>query len=800
MERTVDAVVGGLRLAKEGVAWLPVSVPGLAPALEVALKLAEAAQETKDAKDGCRALAERAARLLLGIYEQLRRRAPDVGLSCENEHIEDLISALGAIEALMRRRGKMGVVRAFLHRDDLISEAKRLGMQLDDAFMLFSAQDSIANRQDLKQITNTVIRLDQRTENEERRGEIMLKQLSDLTQRVAMSTVEFDEDGTMILRHEDIEFLKELHPSLREDYRYWARYWAWEEETESEDSQSEGAQDEDVQMEDAQNEEVQNEEIQNAPPEDEDQVVRYLGRIKKTGKLVIIKKFPRQDEEYKDSLRRAKEYLRLSKASPNPHVTFMAGYSAPDVQYGFLAIEEQKPLEEVFDSLQGVEKYLRTIEMELLSAFKYLQKDLALSEEGPAIPLDQDDLYFTQEGTVRWNIDTWTHTTLPYVLYLSNASVELNRQEAVEPIDIRGLKRSLNSRDPIERAAALFILWDGVMAFADFKRTEWNIYSHREITWVGNCLEGPGFYVYNSDGDQLECPMDTVQYERHTEDPYIHHFDEASPDVDYDILPDPSVVVALMQSSGYEGPVQILETVQVDLKWRRHTVINMDYGVVFRVVQHIMETIPCRNFFLTEAINLDIARHMPPTGEYEETVSTARNLDFILATHLVSLSPDRISKPPPLLYFYEVVQSEETVRDFGIPWGYWSTSPEPIPDDDFPYQNEDEPEPRASHLWFSREHGTDIEYTGFRYVKHSWNQTLEGFVFRIEVMVVLETHQVTMDERWLLEDVGRSLEEAYKLFPREDPEDVRERVKRKRVTMEDPEQRKRNAKLRRYGY
>ncbi|KAH9854801.1 hypothetical protein C2E23DRAFT_39247 [Lenzites betulinus] len=771
MERTFDAVVGGLRLAKEAVAWLPVSVPGLAPALEVALKLAEAAQETKEAKDGCRALAERAARLSLGIYEQLKRRGPDVDMSCENEYIGDLISALGAIEALMRRRGKMGVIKAFLRRDELLDEVKRLGTQLDDAFRLYSAQDSIANRQDMKQITDVVMRLDQHAENEERRAEIVLGQLCELTQRVSMSTVEFDQDGTMILRHEDIEYVKELNDSEAIDS--WTQYRLTM-----------------VGPYDA--------EYPCPRPKDPDRVIKYLGRIKKTGKKVIIKKFPRQDEEFKKNLQRAKTYLQRSKASPNPHVAFMAGYSGSDVQYGFLAIEETQPYGEFFEDLQGTDRYLHIIELaqDMQSAFNYL-RDLAVFPDRPGNELERaEGLYLTADGTIRWDLDTWNGDGLPYRAKLADFTVDLwASPEIVNSINLRRLETLLESQDPIERAATLIIIWDAVQEFTYIERDDWSIYAYDEdIPWVGKCIDCQGpFNVWTPEDGVVDSPDDTVEYLRNHSPAALQPFDEYAPDTDHEIGPEPYVIWERTQPQALEGATKIIGPAMTmpGGRWRRYAVLDMEYMVQLVVHQDFTESIPCRNFFLNGAIDLDISRYAE--GFTDASISTARQVDFITTSHLVRLSPTPIGKPPSQLYFYELIHTHETVKDFDTPWGYWWTSPEPIPE--FPDQDAS----RSARLEFSRKYDMDLVYAGPNLRKLGWHQTLAGFVFRIEVAVVMETHQLTMDERWLLEEVEQNLEEAYVLYSKEEPEDVRERVRCKRKRIEDAEQQGwRTAKIRRY--
>lgn len=100
MQSEMDRVLQGLRLAKTTLGLVPVSVPGLGPAVELALNIVELVQvcptephfctacvrdlhelqKAKSAKGECAALALRAAGFSLGVYEQLKQ-APDVDMT-----------------------------------------------------------------------------------------------------------------------------------------------------------------------------------------------------------------------------------------------------------------------------------------------------------------------------------------------------------------------------------------------------------------------------------------------------------------------------------------------------------------------------------------------------------------------------------------------------------------------------------------------------------------------------------------------------------------------------------------------
>lgn len=181
----------------------------------------------------------------------------------------------------------------------------------------------------------------------------------------------------------------------------------------------------------------------------------------------------------------------------------------------------------------------------------------------------------------------------------------------------------------------------------------------------------------------------------------------------------------------------------------------MDYGIGIRTMQEIMEKDKCRNFFLTQAVNLDLPRYvadvdMPRAGpgghlsigELPNPIAAplllctdshaVHTLHFITTSHLVSLGPSPIGKPPRRLYFYERTQTESGMQEFDAPWGYWSTSPKPISPTEFPREGRARP---AENMAFIKKYKMEVEYCGHgRDFKFVWMQSVAGFVFRIEAM------------------------------------------------------------------
>ncbi|OJT14933.1 hypothetical protein TRAPUB_8503 [Trametes pubescens] len=74
----LESSVTALEIAKLAAAGIP--IPGFSTAVECALSIAKKAKEIEDTRDDCRALSERAATLVLAVYQQLKDRSSDTGV------------------------------------------------------------------------------------------------------------------------------------------------------------------------------------------------------------------------------------------------------------------------------------------------------------------------------------------------------------------------------------------------------------------------------------------------------------------------------------------------------------------------------------------------------------------------------------------------------------------------------------------------------------------------------------------------------------------------------------------------
>ncbi|KAI0774641.1 hypothetical protein BD413DRAFT_611663 [Trametes elegans] len=776
----MDVTVRALRVANKTLELLPVSVPGLLPAVVVALKIAELAQGAKDAKDGCHALALRAAGFCLKIHDEVQAhsRGVDFNSTSVARHIADLTCTLEDIESLMKRRKKAHIFRRLLHEKEMQQEVKDIGTRLEDAIRLFSINSAIATQSGLAQLAAGQGRLVQHADDADRASEALLSQtrnisqhvvnLAELVQKVTISTaILTDEDGMMLLRSADIDYVRELDGSEDEDEDY---------EDEDEDEDEDGDEDEAAGVD-------QEEEDQ----EDVRQVVRYEARIRQTGENVILKRYTCRDEAFKAAIRRSKKTF-------HPGFARIFGYSRPECRETFIVMGmDLKPIDRELENLYGVDRFLRSIQLckELMSVSDYMRRKGLFRPWETRLPpvLPSKQLYFTRDGCVRWDIDVWEYDVAPTTVATEEHAYELHGIMRILALDT--LKRTLNSPMPITRAASLLRLWDRISESVSLFRHEHTAYSPVEqLSWVGTSLDPRVGDLATVRGEDYVPSPETLDLERLGPLTHICLFDEDALDEEWHMIPDcEEVILTLELNCGQSFPdpdkdVRLeYDQLTRDEKWKRHTVHNMDYGMRVHSAQIVREKDSCRSFFLTQAVSLDIKDFVYGTTEPDESLYVVRALAFTTTSYVVPLTRPPFSKPPSKLYFYSLIQDENSIHDFSVPWGYWSTDPEPVCE--WPALDAPEPERRA----FIRKTGIESVYCGysheFRYV---WSQCAAGFLFRTEVMVAIQMVKPTEDELLLLRDFHKCLEEAYKANRLVSREDIGRSVRRKRVELDDEEE------------
>ncbi|KAJ8483019.1 hypothetical protein ONZ51_g4981 [Trametes cubensis] len=738
-------------------------LPGLGPAVELAVNILELAQDIKDTHDDCKTLALRAARFTNEIYQQLNDSPIGVDVSSSTKHLATLLCTLTDIENLMKRQSKKREkILLIVRKDKVKQQVAELNRRLDDAFRLFGVQSSIAVEGRLEQIATTQVELVQHTENSARVSGAILKRQDSIKQGLAQiddHLITLMRSVTMIFSKEEISLVRELDLS--------------QEAAVYEDS----------------------------VPESE-RIVRWQARIRSTKESVVVAKFPRRDERFRAA-------IELSKSTMHPHVAQILGYSRPDCEHAFVVLEglqDQRPLEDFIKSVHGIKKYTWTAEVakELQSAFTYIARQgflKSVETDGDNIRSDTvgpHQLYVTPEGTVRWDIYSWTKDALPICVNLSDGYIEVSHHFAklIEGFSTRDLERALESPVPIQRARALLNLWDKLMEFTDFNREKFYCFvPDEDVPWIGSCTQYLAFEALTPEGVMLQHTINpaAVRCDRSFGKPHCYPFEEDEPETEYTNVPTDLYVHEIyapnMQEYEMSVPTRVSKT-KTFPGWRRHTVLDMDYDVCFRTLQSIEEETKCRSFFMDQAVNLDFSRYLDRNGDVmmecdnEDFLPTVvYGLHFITTSHLVSLSPMRFGSPPRKLYFYERLHDAKNVIDFETPWGYWSTEAKPIRN--FPGY---EP-PREEMRRFIKTQKLEIQYLGYsREFKFAWLQSVAGFVFRIEVMVAVESFHWTNDERLLLRELQQSLAAAYASNPGSNKWEIRKSVRRKRDEGDDGEQ------------
>lgn len=139
-----------------------------------------------------------------------------------------------------------------------------------------------------------------------------------------------------------------------------------------------------------------------------------------------------------------------------------------------------------------------------------------------------------------------------------------DRPLAINPTRLRHL---LDSPNPIERAATLFLLWDKLTEFTDFNRTEDNVFWTEDVPLIGSCVHvdtrtPEGKYVYRNQ------KADVVQ---HHNSACMFAFDEDDTREEYRNIPHDGYLCELENRNRlFDGPARITKSVLTrDGCWKR---------------------------------------------------------------------------------------------------------------------------------------------------------------------------------------------------------------------------------------
>ncbi|KAM5536543.1 hypothetical protein V8D89_009820 [Ganoderma adspersum] len=290
-------------------------IPGLHALAKGALKVAEMAKETYDLQDQCYLLAERAAKYSAAVYCQLSSGISTLDEGTATKYIESLIETLAAIEGLMMRRKKARFVDAFLRRETMTKEVKKLTGRLEDAVRVFDIQSSIHTNQQITMLLQRSEHLLQHAENSERVETALLSgsHRIDSTVQEILHRVRVDatHDGAMRLYGRDeVELVEEIG------------------------------------VEDA-----------GAEPGEGGPVVQFRARLCESGRSVTVRRFPQPGKKFRDA-------IAIAKKIWHPNVVHAIGYSREDPETSFIVNNGvyTHTYDTLSKSFHGIDKFLWTMQ------------------------------------------------------------------------------------------------------------------------------------------------------------------------------------------------------------------------------------------------------------------------------------------------------------------------------------------------------------------------------------------------------------------------------------------------------
>ncbi|KAL1945645.1 hypothetical protein VTO73DRAFT_1647 [Trametes versicolor] len=309
----LETSVKALEIVKLVTAEIP--IPGLSTAVECALSIAKKAKEIKDTREDCRALAERAAALVIALYQQLKNGSSDMG-------------AQVYITAFLQKRDR---VLFALKRGQIADEIKTLTAKLEDSFRVFMIQAALAINQDMNTLTNGNLRMLQHIDDSARVGEVVLTDtreirtgLSDLAHRVGGSAA-FDGNFRLFAR-ENLTLLEPIIDSYIPHHSTSTQYAGYEHAL-----------------------------TQTIVQPRTGRVFRYRAVVQATGELsgtqVVVHAYPNHDDQG------FVEAVKFAKQTYHPHMLAMLGYSRPGGpgEATYIVMEHYIPFLEYLGLLRGAD-------------------------------------------------------------------------------------------------------------------------------------------------------------------------------------------------------------------------------------------------------------------------------------------------------------------------------------------------------------------------------------------------------------------------------------------------------------
>ncbi|KAL1945756.1 hypothetical protein VTO73DRAFT_1758 [Trametes versicolor] len=382
----LEASIKLLEIAKLVTADIP--VPGLNTALECALSIAKKAKEIKDTRDECRALAQRAADLVLIIYEQLKN---DSGQTAAKEHVTMFLHNLLDIENLMVRRLQAGTGERILFAFNIgkiAKEVQTLTARLEESYRNFMIQAALSIHQSMDTLTSGNVRMLQHIDDSAHVGEAVLgdtrkirTDLTDLALRVGASAM-FDGNFRLFAR-ENLTFLEPIV-----ELAYKSHHAATQQRDEHTAIQA------------------------TARPRT-GRVFRYRAIVKAAGELsgtnVVVYTYPNRGIE------RFTEAIKFAKQSCHPYVPAILGYSRPGGpgEAAYIVTEDYLPFVDYVSSLRGTSKLRAYLQMRVATCM--VVDHLEMMELHQLLPTNtfwdsranhrirlDEVVYDDREGRIKW--------------------------------------------------------------------------------------------------------------------------------------------------------------------------------------------------------------------------------------------------------------------------------------------------------------------------------------------------------------------------------------------------------------
>ncbi|RPD71417.1 hypothetical protein L226DRAFT_468657 [Lentinus tigrinus ALCF2SS1-7] len=300
----MDSLISALRLAEAVAESLP--VPALSPVVKVSLEIATMAKEIKDTKDGMHSLAQYVARTTNAIYGTLDS-FEDPRDAQINDRLDALLSTLQKIQAFMLRARDKNYLQRLWHKSEYEDQLTSLTKELEEAVETFQIQGSIRTEDQLCSVRRTQVVLLQHADDARRVDSELLRyfrntetRLVQLSNQVANNATY---DGTMrLFGRDDLELIEELDPE--------------------------------------------------SPIEESgERPVRYKARLRSSGSLVVVQRFPRSDDKFRDE-------VNIGKSIWHPNVAHPIGYSKSDPHTAFIVIDgsHTRTFNELSRTFHGADK------------------------------------------------------------------------------------------------------------------------------------------------------------------------------------------------------------------------------------------------------------------------------------------------------------------------------------------------------------------------------------------------------------------------------------------------------------